>query len=73
MAKYVYLDNGRSLLEVVMACKESPLDTVESTVQSSIGSLPLTKPIICKNCRGEISLVILYPFAIFGKSGFIAC
>ncbi|KAA8518665.1 hypothetical protein F0562_016139 [Nyssa sinensis] len=51
-AQYICLENGKSLLQVVEACKKSPLDTLEETIQSFIGSLPVRESMICQNCKG---------------------
>ncbi|CAL5422272.1 unnamed protein product [Camellia sinensis] len=50
---YIYLENGKNLLQVLKACKDSPLETLKETIQSVIGSLPEKEPIICQNCKGS--------------------
>ncbi|XP_052175420.1 uncharacterized protein LOC127790163 [Diospyros lotus] len=52
-AQYICLENGKSLLQVVKACSNSPLDTLDETIQSAIGSLPENESIICQNCNGS--------------------
>ncbi|XAR69673.1 Histone acetyltransferase [Bertholletia excelsa] len=52
-AQYICLENGRSLLQVLKACSNSPLDTLEETIQSYIGSLPEKESVICQNCKGS--------------------
>ncbi|KAA8516611.1 hypothetical protein F0562_016883 [Nyssa sinensis] len=52
-SRYICLENGKSLLQVMKACKNSPLDTLEETIQSVIGSLPIREPRICQNCKGS--------------------
>ncbi|XP_057478440.1 uncharacterized protein LOC130765875 isoform X1 [Actinidia eriantha] len=49
-AQYICLENGKSLLEVVKACRNSSLDLLEETIQSVIGPL---QSIICPNCKGS--------------------
>ncbi|KAF8396498.1 hypothetical protein HHK36_018121 [Tetracentron sinense] len=51
-AKYMYLENGNSLRVVLNACKDTPLDTLEATIQSAIGSSPV-KNAICQDCKGS--------------------
>lgn len=42
-SKYIYLDNGKTLHEVLHACKDAHLETLEVTIQSAIGSLPVKR------------------------------
>ncbi|KMT06448.1 hypothetical protein BVRB_7g161170 [Beta vulgaris subsp. vulgaris] len=54
-AQYIYLENGRSLIQILKACKSTRLDTLEATVQNAIGPLPEKKFIICENCKEPYS------------------
>lgn len=51
MSKYIYLGNGRTLQEVLKLCKNSPLETLEASIQNAIGSLHVTKPTNCARCK----------------------
>ncbi|RVX11784.1 hypothetical protein CK203_009422 [Vitis vinifera] len=42
-AKYIYLDNGKNLHDVLHVCKDAPLETLEATIQSAIGSFPVKR------------------------------
>uniref|UniRef100_A0A5B7BL46 PHD-type domain-containing protein n=1 Tax=Davidia involucrata TaxID=16924 RepID=A0A5B7BL46_DAVIN len=52
-AQYICLENGKSLLQVMKACEKSPVDTLEETIRSVIGSLPIRESMICQNCKGS--------------------
>ncbi|KAK9290995.1 hypothetical protein L1049_009178 [Liquidambar formosana] len=51
MAKYIHLSNGKSFQEVLKACKDASLETLEATIRNAIGSLPVKKSCICKKCK----------------------
>lgn len=53
-AQYICLENGRNLLEVVKACKDSSLNMLEETIRNLIGSLPEKEPLSCHNCKSEL-------------------
>lgn len=63
MSYYVHLDNGKSFLDLLKACKDTPLETLESTIQSAIGSLPVKsaiglrakKSVISKKCKSSFT------------------
>ncbi|XP_062117407.1 uncharacterized protein LOC133831216 [Humulus lupulus] len=50
-AQYICLENGRSLLDLLKACRGAPLHTLEATVQSFISSSPEEKYFTCEKCR----------------------
>ncbi|KAL5546009.1 hypothetical protein UlMin_005696 [Ulmus minor] len=50
-AQYICLENGRSLLDLLKACRVSPLHTLESTVQSFLSSSPDEKYFTCEKCK----------------------
>ncbi|KAK7392515.1 hypothetical protein VNO78_20957 [Psophocarpus tetragonolobus] len=51
-AQYICLENGKSLLELLRACRAAPLHTLEATIQNFINSPPEEKYFTCKSCRG---------------------
>ncbi|KAK0604747.1 hypothetical protein LWI29_019050 [Acer saccharum] len=51
--EYIYLENGKTLRDVMNACKVSPLETLEEALQMVIGSSTKTSA-FCLNCRGSI-------------------
>lgn len=53
--QYIYLENGRSLIHILKACKSTRLNTLEATVQNAIGPLPEKKLIVCENCKEPFS------------------
>ncbi|XP_016475395.2 uncharacterized protein LOC107797055 [Nicotiana tabacum] len=52
-SEYICLENGKSLLDVVKECKKGSLKTLEETIQSVIGPVPVKKNLICRNCKGS--------------------
>ncbi|KAF6171565.1 hypothetical protein GIB67_018089 [Kingdonia uniflora] len=53
-AYYIHLDNGRSLCEVLNACKHAPLDMLDATIQRAIGSLSAESANICLKCERDL-------------------
>ncbi|KAJ0084226.1 hypothetical protein Patl1_30553 [Pistacia atlantica] len=54
--EYIYLENDKTLRDVMNVCKDSPLETLEETVRMVVGSSRI-KSGFCLNCRGSISEV----------------
>ncbi|XP_043699652.1 remodeling and spacing factor 1-like [Telopea speciosissima] len=50
-ADYIYLENGNSFRDVMNACKDAPLDSLEATIQRAIGSSPEKDATVCQNCK----------------------
>lgn len=50
--EYMYLENGNTLRDIMNACWNFPLDTMEEAVQKVLGGFTLKKSNICFNCRG---------------------
>ncbi|POO01823.1 Zinc finger, FYVE/PHD-type [Trema orientale] len=50
-AQYICLENGRSLLDLLKACRGAPLHTLEATIQSFISSSPEEKYFTCEKCK----------------------
>ncbi|XP_058199978.1 uncharacterized protein LOC131314980 isoform X4 [Rhododendron vialii] len=53
--EYIYLDNGNTLRDVLKACREAPLDSLEVNIQNVIGCSLQNKTTSCMNCKGPIS------------------
>ncbi|XP_057781874.1 uncharacterized protein LOC131000121 [Salvia miltiorrhiza] len=51
--EYIYLENGKSLRDVLNACKANPSDSLEGVIQNAIGRSNYTTA-FCLNCRGLI-------------------
>lgn len=53
--EYLYLENGRTLRDVMNACKDVPLESVAVSIKHAIGPCPAENPIplSCRNCRGS--------------------
>ncbi|XVF19831.1 hypothetical protein REPUB_Repub11eG0144500 [Reevesia pubescens] len=52
--EYIYLENGHTLRDVMSACKENSLTTLENALQMVIGS-SMKKSSFCLNCRESIT------------------
>ncbi|KAJ6691477.1 ACYL-COA N-ACYLTRANSFERASE WITH RING/FYVE/PHD-TYPE ZINC FINGER DOMAIN-CONTAINING PROTEIN [Salix purpurea] len=53
--EYICLENGNTLRDVMNACKNSSLDTLDEAIRLSIGITPSKKSNFCLNCRGSIT------------------
>ncbi|KAK8695695.1 hypothetical protein V6N13_000846 [Hibiscus sabdariffa] len=53
-AEYIYLDNGHTLRDVMNACKDNSLATLEKSLHLVIGS-SMKKSSFCLNCRESIT------------------
>lgn len=62
--EYIYLDNGNTLRDVLNACRDVPLDSLEVNIQSVIGCPVENKTIFCVNCKGT---VVFFCFNIFAS------
>ncbi|KAJ8754120.1 hypothetical protein K2173_002018 [Erythroxylum novogranatense] len=61
--QYICFENGKSLLDVLNACRSSSLDSLEATIQSAISGLPEEKTFTCRRCKGT------FPSIYVGKVG----
>ncbi|XP_071719759.1 uncharacterized protein [Rutidosis leptorrhynchoides] len=52
--KFIYLENGKSLLELIALCKAGELERLEVALQTVISSLPVKGPFLCTNCNSSI-------------------
>ncbi|KAK9068449.1 hypothetical protein SSX86_012563 [Deinandra increscens subsp. villosa] len=52
--KYIHLENGKSLLELIEICKATASESVEVALQTVISSLPPKGPSMCTKCDGII-------------------
>ncbi|KAJ6842950.1 uncharacterized protein M6B38_299395 [Iris pallida] len=48
---YIYLENGKSLRNILTECRSAPLEMLEAAIQNAIGPLPQRKPSVCQNCK----------------------
>ena len=53
--EYTFLDNGKSLRDVMNACSSISLDILDETVQMILGDFTMQRSTICFNCKGSIS------------------
>ncbi|XP_045793681.1 uncharacterized protein LOC123888631 isoform X2 [Trifolium pratense] len=50
--EYICLENGKSLLDLLRACRGAPLHALEATIQNFVCSAPEEKYFTCKRCKG---------------------
>ncbi|KAI3739968.1 hypothetical protein L2E82_30382 [Cichorium intybus] len=65
--KFITLENGKSLLEVLEICKSSALETLEVALQTVISSLPVKGPSICTNSNVNNVLIYLNLYTSLGE------
>ena len=53
-AQYICLENGKSLLDLLRACRGATLHTLEVTVQNFVCSPHEERYFTCKRCKGEV-------------------
>ncbi|KAK4779519.1 hypothetical protein SAY87_015625 [Trapa incisa] len=53
--EYIFLENGRTLRDVMNAVKDSPLETLEEAVQAVLGTPSINKCSACINCKGPLT------------------
>ncbi|KAL4354566.1 hypothetical protein GQ457_06G009350 [Hibiscus cannabinus] len=56
-AQYICFENGKSLLEVLRACRKRPLHTLEATIQNILSALPEQKSFTCRKCKGSFPVI----------------
>ncbi|XWS66795.1 hypothetical protein CRYUN_Cryun05aG0231400 [Craigia yunnanensis] len=56
-AQYICFENGKSLLEVLRACRRRPLHTLEATIQNILSALPEQKCFTCRRCKGSFPII----------------
>lgn len=54
----IYLENGSSIRDVIRACMQAPLDTLELTIRNAIGPVG-EKTLSCGKCKGDDYLVTI--------------
>ncbi|KAL3849575.1 hypothetical protein ACJIZ3_011457 [Penstemon smallii] len=52
--EYIYLENGKSLRDVLNACKVAHSDSLEMIIQNAIGRSDSSVTAFCLNCKGLI-------------------
>ncbi|CAI8614716.1 unnamed protein product [Vicia faba] len=51
--EYICLENGKSLLDLLRACRRAPLHDLEATIQNFVCFPPEEKYFTCKRCKGS--------------------
>ncbi|KAB2614669.1 hypothetical protein D8674_021257 [Pyrus ussuriensis x Pyrus communis] len=52
---HIYLENGKTLRDVMIVCENSPLEALEEAVRLVIGCSSISKCTICLNCKESIN------------------
>ncbi|KAE8692514.1 Acyl-CoA N-acyltransferase with RING/FYVE/PHD-type zinc finger domain isoform 2 [Hibiscus syriacus] len=64
-AQYICFENGKSLLDVLKACRRRPLHALEATIQNILSALPEQKNFTCRKCKG------CFPVLHVGQTGLL--
>ncbi|XP_019199497.1 PREDICTED: uncharacterized protein LOC109193127 [Ipomoea nil] len=59
--EYIYLQNGKTLRDVLVACKDAPADALEVAIRNATGAGDARKSTSCLNCKASL------PEASFGR------
>nr|GMD98154.1 putative PHD zinc finger protein [Ipomoea batatas] len=59
--EYIYLQNGKTLRDVLVACKDAPADALEAAIRNATGAGDARKSTFCLNCKASL------PEASFGR------
>ncbi|CAL5194133.1 unnamed protein product [Lathyrus oleraceus] len=65
--EYICLENGKSLLDLLRACRRAPLHDLEATIQNFVRSPPEEKYFTCERCKG------CFPSSCMERVGPICC
>ncbi|GAB4833544.1 hypothetical protein Ancab_031787 [Ancistrocladus abbreviatus] len=57
-AQYICLENGRSFIQILHACKSAEGNALDATIRNAIGPLPSKKMVVCQNCKEPWSTAI---------------
>ncbi|XP_076916351.1 uncharacterized protein LOC143576031 isoform X2 [Bidens hawaiensis] len=52
--KHIFLENGKSLLELIEICKAAASETLDVALQTVINSLPVKGPSMCTKCNSSL-------------------
>ncbi|XP_068646186.1 uncharacterized protein [Aristolochia californica] len=55
-AEYIYLENGRTIRDILNVCSNAPLDMLEATIQGAISSTSIERMKKCQSCKEYIKL-----------------
>ncbi|XP_068640064.1 uncharacterized protein [Aristolochia californica] len=56
-AEYIYLENGRTIRDILNVCSNAPLDMLEATIQGAISSSSTERMKKCESCKEYIKLL----------------
>lgn len=61
---YIILENGNSMRDVLKACANVSLATLEDAIQNAIGPLPAERSYTCQKCKREYYALGTYCFVL---------
>lgn len=75
--EYICLENGKSLLDLLRACRRAPLHDLEATIQNFVRSPPEEKYFTCERCKGDLrvsySESLFYFYTVFRADPDLVC
>ncbi|GAB4856550.1 hypothetical protein Ancab_014468 [Ancistrocladus abbreviatus] len=54
-AQYICLENGRSFIQILHACKNAKGNALDAVIQNAIGPLSSKETVFCQSCKGPLS------------------
>uniref|UniRef100_A0A453TEK7 PHD-type domain-containing protein n=1 Tax=Aegilops tauschii subsp. strangulata TaxID=200361 RepID=A0A453TEK7_AEGTS len=62
---YIFLESGNTLHDVLRACTDATVDTLESAILGAIGPVPKKRTVICQDCKSSFKTFRAGKFASF--------
>lgn len=61
---YIYLENGKSLRDVLNACRSVHSESLEMSILNAIGRSESATTAFCLNCKGDVETYIVLTLCI---------
>ena len=58
--EYIFLDNGKTLRDIMNVCVNAPFETLEEAIQNALGDFLMKKSSLCLSCRGMQSIYDIF-------------
>ncbi|KAK8946057.1 hypothetical protein KSP40_PGU017472 [Platanthera guangdongensis] len=65
---FIFLENGKSLRDVLKSCTSAPLDMLEAAIRNAVGPTPPKKAYVCQKCKEVFHTARTGNFALFCDS-----
>ncbi|XP_044425684.1 uncharacterized protein [Triticum aestivum] len=62
---YIFLESGNTLHDVLRACTDATVDTLESAILGAIGPVPKKRTVTCQDCKSSFKTFRAGKFASF--------